>query len=82
MSLTFTRVGFLVWVKVMNKIIIPGLTVLAVVSGFAVGFGVGKKTREVAPSNVDTQFDGGVVTIKADVGSALKQGVLGFLADL
>jgi len=47
----------------------------AVAVGFAVGFGIGKETREAADSNVTTDYSGGVVTIKADVGSALKAGV-------
>lgn len=66
----------------MNKYTVPLIAVAAVVSGFAVGFGVGKKTREAAPSNVKTEFGGGVLTIKADVKNALTEGVYGFLADL
>jgi len=47
----------------------------AVVMGFAVGYGIGKKAREATPSNVKTDYVDGVVTIKADVGAALSQGV-------
>jgi len=47
----------------------------AVIAGFAVGYGIGQKTREATPSNVKTEYQDGVVTIKADVGGALTQGV-------
>lgn len=49
------------------------------VVGFAVGFGVGQKTREVGASNVTTNFDGGVVTIKADVAKAVTQGATDYI---
>ncbi|WP_018014102.1 hypothetical protein [Teredinibacter turnerae] len=58
------------------------LTGGAVLVGFAVGYGVGKETREATPSNVTTEYSGGVVTIKADVASAFKQGVSNWLSGL
>jgi|GEM_PF-2900255 len=57
-----------------------GLTTAAVGVGFAVGLGVGKETREAAKSNVTTDYDGGVVTIKADLNGSLKQGVVNWLS--
>lgn len=58
------------------------LTGLAVAVGFAVGFGIGKKTREAAPGNVKTNYSDGKVTIVADVAGALKTGVSDYLNSL
>ena len=65
-----------------NNITFLLLTSGAVMTGFFVGFGIGKETRDATPSNVETNYSGGVVTITADVGNALRQGVSGFFARL
>lgn len=38
------------------------------------GFFWGQSTRENAASNVETDIDGGVVTVKIDAGNAVRQG--------
>lgn len=55
------------------------MTTFAVVAGFAVGFAIGQKTRNAAPSNVKTEYKDGKVLIEADVKNALQQGVYDFL---
>jgi hypothetical protein len=54
----------------------------AVVFGFLFGFGIGQKTRQAAPGNVKTSYNGGTVTIEADVQNALKTGVTDYLSSL
>ena len=58
------------------------LTLSAVVIGFAVGFGVGQKTRNAANSNISTQYSDGKVVITADVTGAVKAGVGDYLSGL
>jgi hypothetical protein len=57
-----------------------GLVAAGAGLGFLVGLGIGKETREAAPSNVETSYGDGVVTIKADVGQTVKQGVVNWLS--
>lgn len=59
-----------------------GLTAGAVLVGFAVGFGVGQKTREATASNVTTEYKDGTVTIQADIATAVKTGVMDYLTSL
>lgn len=51
------------------------LTLLAITAGFAFGVLWGQGTRKAAASNTTTDFSGGVLTVKADVYSALSQGL-------
>ena len=59
--------------KTLAVIVVTGA---AAVVGFAVGFGIGKETRAAANSNVDASYNDGIVTIKADIATALKTGVM------
>lgn len=58
------------------------LTGAAVAVGFAVGFGIGQKTREATPSNVSAEYKDGKAIIVADVENALKTGVAEYLHGL
>jgi hypothetical protein len=51
------------------------MTTLSITAGFVAGLIIGKNVRQNVPSNVSTSYNGGVVTIKADVGNALKSGI-------
>jgi len=57
-------------------------TALAALVGFGIGFGVGQRTRDAAPSNVKTQYVDGKVVITADVENALTTGVTDYLDGL
>lgn len=59
--------------KILAPLLIGGATFL----GFGVGLAIGRNTREAVPSSVTTEYTGGVVVIKADLGGALKQGIRG-----
>ena len=58
------------------------MTGTAIIVGFTVGYGVGQGTREAMPSKVSTTVNDGVVTIKADLGGAVKEGALNWLTTL
>jgi len=47
----------------------------SILLGFAVGYGIGKETKNATPSNVKTDIEGSVATITVDFGGALSQGV-------
>lgn len=49
--------------------------------GFVVGFGIGQSTRQATSSNITSDFSGGVVTIKANVGNALKEGLSDYVSN-
>ena len=51
------------------------LTITSILSGFAIGFIIGQQTRSKIDANISTDVDGGVVTIRADLGRSLKQGI-------
>lgn len=63
----------------MNKLKAAGWVGLSMVGGFLVGFAIGQGTRKAAPSNVSTQYDDGVFTIKADVKKSVQQGIFSLL---
>lgn len=50
--------------------------------GFAVGFGVGQKTREAAQSNVSADYKDGKVIVIADIANAIKTGGKDFISGL
>ena len=65
-----------------NKALFVTMTGAAVLAGFIVGYGIGQETRKATPSNVDTDFNNGVVTITANVTGALKGGISTWLGSL
>ncbi len=55
------------------------LTMGAVAIGFLVGFAIGGKTKDAAPSRVKTDMSGGVVTVEIDMGNAVMDGIGGII---
>ena len=57
----------------------PWLVGGAVVIGFLVGFGVGKETRGATKNHIESEFDNGVLVVRANVGDAFSDGVANWL---
>lgn len=55
---------------------------VGVVVGFTVGLLWGRETSKSAANHVTTKVDGTVITVRADIGAAARQGLAGVLADL
>jgi hypothetical protein len=51
----------------------------AVGLGFLVGLTVGRGTREAIPDSTETDFSGGVLTVRVDTRRALESGLLSLL---
>lgn len=58
------------------------MTSLSIATGFVVGLVIGKKTREAAPNHIKTSYDSGVVTIRADIGGTVQDGIVNSFTDL
>jgi hypothetical protein len=51
----------------------------AIVGGFLVGLAWGRGTREALPSTTETDFSGGVLTVRVDTRRALERGLMSLL---
>jgi hypothetical protein len=51
----------------------------AIVGGFLVGLAWGRGTREAIPDSTETDFSGGVLTVRVDTRRAIESGLLSLL---
>lgn len=65
----------------MNKraALVAGAAALAIVGGFVAGLVVGRGTRDALPGATQTDFSGGVLTVRVNTVQALRSGLLSLL---